>query len=286
MELIFTIIKWLVIGILLTTFPSSLQSSKITFKVSPVVVYVLIIANVLIYLAMFIANWHYSGFYNYEFYNGICQKFGFRPSLFVNPQNIEGSYDVLTILISTISLITYQFLHGGFFHLLGNMMALHLFGPSVESGQNIKFNAYTKKPINTYFPFPVFYILCGVGAALFHLLIAFLTGGNAMNTVLVGASGSISGVMGAYLLGRWKDYNKVTIHFLIIFHKTTSINWYILYWIILQVVLVLMYGANSAVSFSAHIGGFLTGIILWKFVTPWINNAAQPKARGWFGTKG
>lgn len=282
MEWLLTIIKYLFIAILLTVYPVGLETNKTRYRVTPVIIYSIIAVNVLIYLIMFLGDWfHYKGFYN-----DIVNTFGFRPSVFIAPESASDVAHPFAIGMAFVTLLTHQFLHGGFFHLLGNMMALHLFGPHVEAGQNIKFRGHSKQPYNTFAPFIVFYLLCGIGAVLTHFTIAWFSGSEAaLNTVLVGASGAISGVIGAYLVGLWSDYNRARISVLFIFNFTINVSWYILYWAGLQAVMLLIYGADSHVSYSAHVGGFFTGIIVWYLVTPWVNNMTKANVRGWFRNK-
>ncbi len=279
MESLLALIKYLFIAILLTVYPLGLSTNKIRFRVTPVIVYFLIVANVLIYLAMILGDWlHHKGFYN-----DVIQSFGFKPSSLILQNVSDHKVPLSTIVKSFATLVTHQFLHGGFLHLFGNMMALHLFGPHIEAGQNIKFRGQSKKPYNTYFPFLFFYILCGLGAVLTHFAVSYFSGNaSSMNIVLVGASGAISGIIGAYLVGLWSDYNCARISFLFIFYTTINVSWYILYWAGLQTIMLLTHGANSSISYSAHVGGFFTGILLWYAVTPWVNNMAQANVRGWF----
>ncbi|MEI7825768.1 MAG: rhomboid family intramembrane serine protease [Chlorobiaceae bacterium] len=282
MEWLLAIIKYLFIAILLSVYPIGLETNKVRYKVTPVIVYAIIGINVLIYLIMILGDWlNYRGFYN-----DVINAFGFLPAAFLTSNTENGAGDAFAIGMAFLSLVTHQFLHGGFLHLLGNMMALNLFGPQVEAGQNIKFRGQAKTPYNTFFPFIIFYLLCGLGAVLTHFTVACFSGSeSAVNTVLVGASGAISGIIGAYLVGLWSDYNRARISVLFIFNFTINVSWYILYWAGLQFAMLLIYGAGGTVSFSAHVGGFFTGIIVWYFVTPWVNNMTKANIRGWFRSK-
>jgi len=280
MDLLLTIIEYLFVAILLTVYPISLEANKTKYKVTPVIVYSIIATNVLIYLIMVLGDWlHHKGFYN-----DIVATFGFKPAaFFIGRTTVSKAGSSFTIAMAFVTMITHQFLHGGIFHLLGNMMALNLFGPHVEAGQNIKFRAHSKRPYNSFLPFLIFYIFCGFGAVLTHFAIAWFSGrASALNVVLVGASGAISGVIGAYLVGLWSDYNRARISVLFIFTFTINVSWYILYWAGLQAVMLLIYGADGHISYSAHVGGFFTGIILWYLVIPWVNNMTKANVRGWF----
>jgi len=149
-----------------------------------------------------------------------------------------------------LNVLTSMFLHGGWMHLIGNMWFLWLFGNNIEDSMT--------RP-----RFIVFYLLCGVGAALAQVL---AEPGSAVP--MVGASGAISGVMGAYLVlyPRVRVYTFVPIAF---FFTTIRLPaWGMLvYWMVLQIGGGLMQSVaaeGGGVAFWAHIGGFLAGVLLIK----------------------
>ncbi|HEX3926606.1 MAG TPA: rhomboid family intramembrane serine protease [Gemmatimonadales bacterium] len=142
------------------------------------------------------------------------------------------------------TLFTSMFLHGGWLHILGNMWFLWLFGNNVEDAMG-------------HWRFVVFYLVCGLVAAGAQIL-----SGPSSDAPMVGASGAISGVMGAYVV----LYPRVRVHcivWLIIFlFRITVEAWVMLgYWFLLQVV-----GAGvdpvGGVAVWAHIGGFSAGALL------------------------
>ena len=147
------------------------------------------------------------------------------------------------------NLITSMFLHGSWMHLLGNMWFLWLFGNNVEDSMT--------RP-----RFLVFYLLSGLGAAGFQVLLQ-----PDSIVPMVGASGAISGVMGAYLVlyPRVRVFTLVPLGFFM-----TSIAlpaWVMLiYWMLLQVLggFTRIGSQEGGVAFWAHIGGFLAGVILIK----------------------
>jgi membrane associated rhomboid family serine protease len=150
----------------------------------------------------------------------------------------------------TSHLVTSMFLHGSWMHLFGNMWFLWLFGNNVEDGMS--------RP-----RFLVFYLLCGLSAALLQVATD-----PASRIPMVGASGAISGVMGAYLI----LYPRVRV-FVMVFlgFFLTSVAmpaWAMLvYWFFLQFVsgLTLLGGSQGGgVAFWAHVGGFVAGIVLAK----------------------
>ena len=158
-----------------------------------------------------------------------------------------------------------MFLHGSWMHLIGNMWFLWLFGNNIEDSMT--------RP-----RFLVFYLLCGLAAALLQVWAQPNS-----NIPMVGASGAISGVMGAYLVlfPRVRVYTFVPLF--IIMTSVALPAWVmLLYWIALQFIGGL--GAAGAegggVAFWAHVGGFLAGIVLVKvFVRS--NRLAEHSAGRW-----
>jgi membrane associated rhomboid family serine protease len=148
------------------------------------------------------------------------------------------------------SLVTSMFLHGGWIHIGANMWFLWVFGNNIEDSMG-------------HVRFVVFYLLCGVVAAATQMLV----NPNAV-VPMVGASGAISGVMGAYVL----LYPRVRVHTLIwlgFFVTTVVVPAYVMlgYWFVVQ---LLMGAAGSlsptegGVAVWAHIGGFLAGMVTIK----------------------
>jgi membrane associated rhomboid family serine protease len=146
-------------------------------------------------------------------------------------------------------LFTSMFLHGGLMHLLGNMLFLYIFGDNVED----------------YFGhvgYLLFYLFCGVGSGVFHVLFNLHS-----SLPAIGASGAISGVMGAYL---------------VLYPRANVLVWFIIFLVPIPAVFVLGYwfvlqflegigsfgAANSAggVAVWAHIGGFLLGLVITGLV--------------------
>jgi membrane associated rhomboid family serine protease len=138
-----------------------------------------------------------------------------------------------------------MFLHGGWFHLIGNMWFLWVFGNNVEDSMGGA-------------RYLVFYIVCGLAAAAAQTLI------NPSSAVpMVGASGAISGVMGAYII----LYPRVRVHMLVIlgfFITRIVVPAYLMlgYWLLLQLVGGALATESGGVAFWAHAGGFAAGAIL------------------------
>lgn len=148
------------------------------------------------------------------------------------------------------TMVTSMFLHGGWFHLIGNMWFLWVFGNNVEDSMG-------------HPRFVVFYLLTGVLAALAQVLASPNS-----PIPMVGASGAISGIMGGYLV----LYPLVRIHMLIFFGffvTTVAVPAYLmlLYWAFLQFVSGLFtmgMEERGGIAFMAHLGGFVAGAVLIK----------------------
>ena len=148
------------------------------------------------------------------------------------------------------NVLSSMFLHGGWMHLIGNMWFLWLFGNNVEDSMT--------RP-----RFIVFYFLCGLGAALAQVMAE-----PSSAVPMVGASGAISGVMGAYLVlyPRARVYTLVPLGFFITTFALPA--WVMLiYWMALQIFGGLAQSVaeqGGGVAFWAHIGGFVAGVVLIK----------------------
>lgn len=153
-----------------------------------------------------------------------------------------------------LTLITSMFMHGGLAHIAGNMLYLWIFGDNIENVLGHK-------------RYLIFYLLCGVIASLSHVFATKFLGQDLLIPSL-GASGAISGVLGAYIL--LFPRRRVTM-FLFRFITHVSAFWAIGIWIVFQLINGLgMLGGTEAggVAYAAHIGGFLAGLVLVKLFIP------------------
>ena len=163
-------------------------------------------------------------------------------------------YGLVPAHLRPITLLTSLFLHGGWAHIVGNMLFLWAFGKSLEDAMG-------------HSKFLAFYLICGVAAGITHTIF------NADTTLpTIGASGAIAGVMGAYLI----KFPRARIHtliFLLFFVTMADIPaaFILVYWFITQ--LFSEYGSitqtqvtSGGVAYAAHIGGFVTGMILVRFM--------------------
>jgi membrane associated rhomboid family serine protease len=146
--------------------------------------------------------------------------------------------------------ITSMFLHGGWMHLLGNMLFLWIYGDNVEDAMG-------------HARYLVFYLLCGVAAILAQALSA-----PESPYPIIGASGAISGVLGAYLL-LFPRAKVLTLVLLPFFFTTVELpaRLLLLLWFAVQLISDLAApDGGASVAFRAHIGGFLTGMLLVPFL--------------------
>jgi membrane associated rhomboid family serine protease len=175
----------------------------------------------------------------------------------------------------TTNVLTSMFLHGSWMHLLGNMWFLWLFGNNIEDSMT--------RP-----RFVAFYLLSGVAAALAQVL------ADPESAIpMVGASGAISGVMGAYLVlfPRVRVFTMVPLGFFM--HSMALPAWVMLiYWSVLQIVggVTSISAEGGGVAFWAHLGGFVAGVVLVKVFERRDRVAAHtshhwrpPRADGWSG---
>ncbi len=147
-----------------------------------------------------------------------------------------------------LTLLTAMFMHGGIAHLLGNMWFLWIFGDNIEHDMG-------------RVRYLIFYLLCGILAAIAHIVMN-RAGPSALIPCL-GASGAISGVMGAYLV--LHPNRRVTV---LLFRIITQVPGFVAVgiWFLFQLIsgLSLLGGSDSGVAYGAHIGGFIAGAALAK----------------------
>jgi membrane associated rhomboid family serine protease len=224
-------------------------SDKTPTRGLPIVNLMLISANVIVFL------------YELTLRSRLLDRFIFTWGLVPNNFFAALSHPAQTSLSVWATLITSQFLHAGWAHILGNMIFLWVFGDNVED-------------ILGSFTYLVFYLVCGVVAGIVQVLVI-----GPGDIPSLGASGAIAGVLGAYLL--LYPFAKVTILLPIFFlfwgidlPALLVIGW----WFVQQ----LFYGlgalssaAASGIAFWAHIGGFAMGALL---ILPYLRRV-RPRRR-------
>ncbi|MDB9926677.1 rhomboid family intramembrane serine protease [Hyphomicrobiales bacterium] len=183
-----------------------------------------------------------------------CLVYLFQSSLSQNQEIfLIKNYGATPILLTNqtfiywYSSISSMFLHGGLMHLGGNLLYLWIFGDNVED----EFGRFN---------FILFYILCGVGAVIAQILF-----NTESNVPMIGASGAIAGTLGAYIV-LYPRAKIFVFAWVVIFVKILKIPAFIVIsvWIGLQVMNVFDQGV-SGVAYSAHVGGFICGVILTPF---------------------
>ena len=194
----------------------------------PYVTYLLIATNAIIFVVEVIVTGY---FHNTAATNAMLENYGAIPY-----KVLEGDIP---------SVITSMFLHGGLAHLIGNMLFLFIFGDNIED----KFGRIK---------YLLIYIGWGIAAALAHSFVAVSVGGGEIPAI--GASGAISGVLGAYLVlfPRAKIFTIVAAFFITTV-RIPAIA-FIPFWFIMQVILGFIDQAGG-VAYVAHIGGFLAGVL-------------------------
>jgi membrane associated rhomboid family serine protease len=153
-----------------------------------------------------------------------------------------------------LTLITSQFLHGGWLHIGGNMLFLYIFGDNIEDRMG-------------HFCFLLFYLFCGIMAGLAQVAVA-----PDATIPNIGASGAIAGVLGSYLI-LFPSAKVKTIVFLFIFITLVTVPAIVLIglWFLLQFFdgvasLSHMQQGMGGIAYFAHVGGFLTGLIITLFL--------------------
>ena len=214
---------------------------------TPIVTYALVLANVLAFC------WQI----------GLPRVLGAGDLLASMSHHLQGSvlrggaipYEILRfhdvyprdIVPPPLTILTSMFLHGGPLHLAFNMLFLWIFGNNVEDALGRG-------------RFLLFYLLCGVAAALAQ--VAFSFSPDAQLAPMVGASGAIAGVLAAYMV-LFPRARVLTLVVIFVFIRLVPLpaGWFIGIWFAGQLLSVFL-GANTGVAFFAHIGGFVAGFLL------------------------
>jgi len=198
----------------------------------PIITYFLIGSCVLVFLIQLSSQSYKTGelFYSY----------GLIPSVLMGHNQLPMD---LYAVPAFITIFTSMFMHGGFMHLIGNMLYMWIFADNIEDnlGQS---------------KFLIFYLLAGIGAAMTQVLMDTQS-----QVPMVGASGAIGGVLGAYLINHPNARVLVLIPFGFFSQLIKIRALYVLgFWFILQFI-----SSGGGVAYAAHIGGFVSGMILILF---------------------
>jgi membrane associated rhomboid family serine protease len=201
--------------------------------VPPIVTWGLIALNILIFLVQISSG--------PETAAGIVASFAATPATLSGAEPAGGSVP------APLTLLTSMFLHGGWMHIIGNMVYLWVFGDDIEEALG-------------RWRFLVFYLASGVLAALAYTLF-----NPDSTTPMLGASGAISGVLAAYLMLR--PCAKVSVF---VFRVVVRVRayWVIGGWIALQLFSFLSQQADDNVAYDAHFGGLVAGAVLFVLMRP------------------
>jgi membrane associated rhomboid family serine protease len=190
-------------------------------------------------IAINIAIWLMTGpLASQNFANATVLGLGYIPALAFDYAQLEPS---LVLVPESATYVTYAFLHTDFWHLASNMLFLWVFGDNVEDALG-------------HLRYLVFYLLCAAAGALTHGLVE-----TSSEAPLIGASGAISGVVAAYLM----LHPKVRVWVLVFFRIPLPLPAFIplVLWILQQFVMFAL-EPRGAISWGAHVGGILAGLIL------------------------
>jgi membrane associated rhomboid family serine protease len=207
---------------------------------APVVTVALIVVNVLVFLHEIALGPHLERF---------VYAYGLIPRRFVYWQG--DPFDPLRFL----PLFTSMFWHGGWLHLIGNMLYLWIFGDNVEDRLG-------------HLRYLLFYVLAGVAAGITHVAL-----GPSSNLPTVGASGAIAAVLGAYLV-TYPRARVLTLIPIFIFPWFVEIPAfiYLVFWFVMQLLEGIgtlgMPVETGGVAVWAHVGGFVAGVVLMKLMQP------------------
>ena len=193
----------------------------------PYVTYGILWLNILVFLGQILVS-----FSDTDLGIAVVFTFGFVPAKF-----------------NVITIITSMFIHGGLAHIVGNMWFLWLFGDNVES-------------VLGHLKYFMFYMVCGIGAALGQFLIS-----PSSQVPMIGASGAIAGILGAYMI----QFPKARVHILVIFIFITTIavpaQIVLGLWFLMQLtggLGTLGMDTTGGVAWFAHVGGFISGVGLLR----------------------
>ena len=199
----------------------------------PVLTAALIVANVLVYV------WQVSELGVYE----SAMRGGAVPYEIMTFQDVG----LPALVPPPLTIFTSMFLHGGFTHIAGNMLFLWIFGNNVEDALGRS-------------RFLLFYLGTGLVAAVAQ--VATTSGGRDLLVPMVGASGAVSGVLGAYMV-LWPHARILTLIPIFVFIRIVYVPAFVFigFWFLLQLLPAFIGAEGSGVAFMAHVGGFVAGYL-------------------------
>jgi membrane associated rhomboid family serine protease len=202
-------------------------------KTTPHITRILIVVNILAFIPLLLYTFFSEDTSISLFANWVYDNFAMVPDEIIQGNNLH-------------TLFTSLFLHADIFHIGGNMLYLYIFGDNIEDAFG-------------HFRFLLFYFFCGLVADFAHILSVVSTAGLLIPTL--GASGAISGVMGAYILLYPRARIETLVFAIIITVVSIPAVFFLGFWFILQLLYTWL-GIGGNVAYWAHIGGFVAGMIL------------------------
>ena len=166
-------------------------------------------------------------------------SYGLIPSVLMGHNELPMD---LYVVPAYLTIFSSMFMHGGFMHLIGNMLYMWIFADNIEDSLGPR-------------KFIIFYLLSGIGAAMAQVLMDTHS-----QVPMIGASGAIGGVLGAYLINHPNARVLVLIPYIIITIIKIRALYVLGFWFILQFI-----SSGGGVAYAAHIGGFVSGMILILF---------------------
>lgn len=209
---------------------------------TPFVNYFIIGLNIAVYLLVEPSTYS-------QAFNAFITQFGLVPHDLTRAVAGTPQYPLAANLLT---IFTSMFLHGSLLHIVGNLWFLWIFGDNVEDYLG-------------HFPYLMFYLLCGVAAALTDIAIDPLS-----RMPTIGASGAIAGVMGAYIV----LYPRARVQTLVILIVFITFWWlpawvFLGYWFLIQFIFTSVAATaarhqTGGIAFAAHVGGFVAGLMMIK----------------------
>jgi membrane associated rhomboid family serine protease len=206
-------------------------------KTTPHITRILIAVNALAFIPLLLYTFFSGNPTISLFANWVYNNFAMVPAEIIQGKNLY-------------TLFTSLFLHADIFHIGGNMLYLYVFGDNIEDAFG-------------HFRFLLFYFVCGLVADFAHILSVASSAGSQLPTL--GASGAISGVMGAYILLYPRSRIETLVFAIIITVVSIPAVFFLGFWFILQLLYTWL-GLGGNVAYWAHIGGFVAGMILGLIV--------------------
>ena len=212
---------------------------------TPFVNYFIIGLNIAVYLLIEIP----AQFQGARAFNVLVAQFGLIPHDLTRAIAGTPQYPLSANLLT---IFTSMFLHADLFHIIGNLWFLWIFGDNIEDSVG-------------HFPYLIFYLLCGVAAAVTDIAIDPLS-----QMPTIGASGAIAGIMGAYIV----LYPRARVQTLVVLIVFITFWWlpawvFLGYWFLIQFIFTSVtataaHHQTGGVAFAAHVGGFVAGLVMIK----------------------